>query len=88
MQGMRVKLTYTFSAAGTVAPVFITVQGLTERELPHHHCLCMNIQGLCVGGGGVTLGKQQTGVLMFMRGDKGMDIERYKAYRDKIYRDY
>ena len=33
MMGMRVKLTYTFSAAATVAPIFVTVLGLTEREL-------------------------------------------------------
>ena len=34
MMGMRVKLTYTFSAAGVIAPIFITVTGLSERELP------------------------------------------------------
>ena len=34
MNGLRVKLTYTFSAAGTMAPIFISVLGLTERELP------------------------------------------------------
>ena len=45
----------------------------------------MDIKGLRVGGGGrVTLGKQHIGVLMFMGGDKDMDIKRYKAYRDKI----
>ena len=30
MCGMRVKLTYTFSAAGTMAPIFISVLGLNE----------------------------------------------------------
>ena len=34
MNGMRVKLTYTFSAAGTMAPIFISILGLTEKELP------------------------------------------------------
>ena len=85
MNGMRVKMTYTFSGAGTGAPIFVTVLGLTERELPHHQCITVSIEGLCVGGGGVTVGNKQKGWLVFMRGETGMDKERYKTYRDKVF---
>ena len=34
MNGLRVKLTYTFSAVGTMAPIFISVLGFMERALP------------------------------------------------------
>ena len=80
MCGLRVKLTYTFSAAGTIAPIFISVLGLNEREMPNMQCISMQVEGLCVGGGGVTVGKKQCGILMFMRGDKAIDIERYRFY--------
>ena len=34
MNGLRVKLTYTFTSIGTMAPIFISVLVLNERELP------------------------------------------------------
>ena len=46
--GLRVKITYTFSAAGTMAPIFISVLGLNDRELPNDDCISMKIEGLCV----------------------------------------
>ena len=57
MCGTRVKLTYSFSASGTSAPIFITVTGLTNREIPgDENYIILSIEGLCVGvgGGGVT----------------------------------
>ena len=30
------------------------------------------------------MGNSQCGVLMFMRGDNGMDKERYRIYRDEV----
>ena len=84
MCGMRVKLTYTFSGAGIMAPIFITVLGLNERELPQGQCVSLKIPGLCVGGGGVTVGSKGFGILMFMRGEQGIDKHRYEIYRDEI----
>ena len=84
MHGMRVKLTYTFSAAGTNAPIFVTVTGLTEREMPKDDCIQVMIPGLSVGGGGVTLGNNVMGALLFMRGTEGMEAARYRIYRDTI----
>ena len=85
MCGMRVKLTYTFSAAGTMAPFFITVCGLSEREMPNDKFIKMKIKGLTVGGTGITVGTQKYGWLIFMRGEGGIDKVRYSIYRDKVF---
>ena len=49
MCGMRVKLTYTFSTTGTTAPIFLSILGSTERELPQYSCIFLKIKGSCVG---------------------------------------
>ena len=51
MNGMRVKLTFTISAIGTCAPIFISVCGLTPKELPKEACIIVQVEGLCIGGG-------------------------------------
>lgn len=58
MNGMRIKLTHTFSGGGTCAPLFITVAGLTDREMPSGcDMIVVKVPSLCIGGGGV--GKSQ-----------------------------
>ena len=84
MNGLRVKLTYTFCGAGMMASIFISVLGLNEREMPDDDCISLTIPGLCVGGGGVTVGSKECGTLLFMRGDSGSDKKRYQIYRDKV----
>lgn len=84
MMGMRVKPTYTFSAAGIAAALFITVMELSERELPRDTSVRIKIDGLCVGGGGITLGNNDSGTVMFIRGKKGANVERYRIYQDKV----
>ena len=84
MNGLRVKLTYTFCSAGIMAPICISMLGLNERELPEDQCISLHIPGLCVGGGGVTVGNKESGTLLFMRGDSGSDKKRYQIYRDKV----
>ena len=70
MQGLRVKLTFTFSQAGCVADTFVSIVGLTESELPKRTCptgfLALDIKGLAVGGGGITVGEQKSGWLVFI----------------------
>ena len=61
-----------------MAPIFITVLGLNDRELPNDQCVSLKIKGLCVGGGGIIMGLTQSELLMLMHGDKGLDKERYK----------
>ena len=84
MCGLGVKITYTFSAAGTMAPIFISVLGITERDLPKEPIFLIKIKGLCVGGGGVNLGAQQYGIIIFIRGKNAMDKKIYKIYLDMI----
>ena len=84
MCGLRVKITYTFSAAGTMAPIFISVLGLNDRELPNDDCISMKIEGLCVGGGGINVGSKQCGTLLFMKG-KGCDRARYEIYKEEVF---
>ena len=80
---MRVKLTYTFSGAGSIAPIFITVMGLNDRELAENN-IALKIEGLSIGGSGVTVGTKQCGYLLFMKGQKGADYDRYRHYRDNV----
>ena len=84
MCGLRVKITYTFSADGTMAPIFIPVLGITEREMPRYTIILIKIKGLCVGGKGVSMGAQQYGIIIFICSENAMDKKRYQIYRDKI----
>ena len=89
MNGLRVKLTYTFSAAGIIANIFISVCGLTKAELPTLTCptglLAIEVEGLSVGGGGVTVGNKSKGWIVFVRSDPGADEKRYRFYRDRVF---
>ncbi len=52
--GMRVKMTFTLSGIGGMAPIFITVPYLTEQELSTDNgFLPLKIKGLCIGGSGL-----------------------------------
>jgi hypothetical protein len=70
--GMRVRLTFTFTASGKSAPPFIAVSGLTPEELSPVLCpdgiLTAPVRGLCKGGDDLT----NTGIgwLAFMRSDQ------------------
>ena len=83
MCGLRVTLTYTFTGIRTIAPILISMLGLNKRELPQNHCISIDIPGLCVGTGGVTVGNNQRGIL-FMIGESGIDKNRYRIYRDEV----
>ena len=86
MCGLRVKLTYTFSATGVSVPVFVSAVGLTPREMPSCQCITLQLKGLCIGGDGINVGAEQQGTILFMRNDveKG-DVKRYKIYRDEVF---
>jgi hypothetical protein len=90
LNGLRVKITYTFSAAGMVADLFVSICDLTKVELPKDTCpegiLKIKIEGLCVGGAGVTVGSKGHGWLVFVRtdSDKKADQKRYSCYRNNV----
>lgn len=54
LKGRRVRITTTISASGAVAPLFITIYGLTERDLPRSEypdgIYVAKFEGLCIGG--------------------------------------
>jgi hypothetical protein len=89
--GLRVKITYSFNGAGASAPVFVSVTGLTEHELPKEAVpsglLALKIQGLCVGGTGINLGEMPAGWLVFIRNDNDGEAEkkRYRFYRENVF---
>jgi hypothetical protein len=52
MHAFRVKHTFTFSAAGQLAPIYTTVAGLCEKEMPVETCpsgmfFCRGTQPCC-----------------------------------------
>ncbi len=68
MSGHRVKLTFTFTAMGNCFPLVVIVGGLTEKEMPGKDFVHVQIPGLCIGGGGVSIdSNQQLGHLFLMR---------------------
>ena len=77
MNGMRVKITFTFSALGKVMPLVVTVSGLSEREMPEGKDF-IDVKIPNLSGNGVD------GYLLFMRSTKGVDVQRYKWYQETI----
>jgi hypothetical protein len=85
MSGMRVKLTFTFSAMGTCFPLDGTVAGLNEREMPTgKEFIPVKVSGLCIGGGGVNINNQEVGHLLFMRNTVGAEKKRFLWYQRTI----
>ncbi len=74
MNGMHVKHTFTFTAMGNFFPLVVTVTALTEKEMPGKDFVHMEIPGLCIGGGGVSVNfSQQVGHLFLMRNTEGAE---------------
>lgn len=84
MKGMRVKLTFTFSGGGTSAPQFITVTGMTKRELPEDTSLLFKVKGLCIGGGGINVGCDGVGYILFIRKKENCDMVWYSYYQKEV----
>ncbi len=88
MNGMQVKLTFSFTTAGNCFPVTVTVSGLTKKEMPPgEDFIHVEIPGLCIGGGDVGVGigsSQQVGHLLLIRNTEGAKKERFKHYQEHI----
>lgn len=71
--GISVKITFAFTAAGTMAPIYIAVTGLTEKELDPELCpsgfLPYKVPNLCKGGNDVH-SNGGFGWIVFQRADK------------------
>ena len=85
MNGMHVKLTFTFSGVGTVFLLVCTVTGLTKREmLTGNEFIVIEVPGMCIGGGGVNINNQEVGYLFFMQDTKGAKNMRFRWYQQEI----
>ena len=74
LNGLRVHFTFTLNAIGAMAAPFITVTGITERELPKHSCpsgcLIISVDGLCPGASADPR-NNSPGFVAFVRPEKG-----------------
>ena len=74
-------MTWTFSDGGTCVPLFITVSGLNDREMPpRKDLIVLKIPGLCIGGSGVGSNAQH-GYVVFMRRGGGVDKMNFQFYQ-------
>jgi hypothetical protein len=94
MSGMRVKRSWIFNAVGQVAPLCISVAGLTESELPKEKTpsgiLVLEIEGLCPGGHSLPpmgTARLPVGYLLLLRNDNDgeQDKKRYKWIQENIF---
>ncbi len=79
------RLTFTFTAMGKCFPLAVTVAGLTEKEMPGKDFVHVQIPGLCIGGGGVSVeSNQQFRHLFLMRNTEGAKKTRFRYYQEHI----
>jgi hypothetical protein len=90
-EGIRVRLTVTISAAGMMAPIYATVTGLKDTEMPIDLCpsgiVIIEVPGLCCGN--VDIRNQQSGYIVFLRqsgheGNGSTETENFRLYREKV----
>ena len=86
--GIRVKLTHTFSISEHTAAIFISISGFNEWEIPKSTCpdgvLLLKVPGLAVGGGGCSVDDDRLGYVLLMW--RGMKVDEfwYCKYQDLV----
>ena len=88
-------MTFTFSGAGTMAPIVCRVTGLSEQELPAETSsdgfLAVPIPGLCVGGS-VDPRANNVGYIVFTGKSSGTDVSVDKRffdwYEETVYKQF
>lgn len=89
LNGLRIRLTFTMSARGYTAPVFLTVYGLSERDLPVETCpegrLYVKIPGLNQSSAHNTY-DETYGFICFMRQSCPSSEESYDKLNFTWYR--
>ncbi len=88
--GQRIRLTFTASGNGRVAPVFATMTGLSESELPKETCpsgiLIVKCPGLSIGGSNVMDAEAAVGDIALIRHD-ALDKE-WDSVEKRLYSKY
>ena len=91
--GLRLRLTFTFTGSGLMAPPYVCVSGLTDQELPVDACpdgiLVKEVPGLCKGGSNDVFA-EGSGWLVFLRADpsQGGDNEEAMSIANKKFVHY
>jgi hypothetical protein len=81
MRGFRVKVSISMNAIGAHSPLFVSISGLSDREMPFDgNVFVVKVPGLCVGGG--VGSNSEVGYIMFCK--KGSDQERYEYYHKHV----
>ena len=87
LNGMRVTLYAFVSGGGTSAPPCITVTGMSDYEMPHDDMIVLRIPRLCIGGT-VDLACTQEGIVIILKGKKGVQKMRFDFIRDEVVLPY
>ena len=90
LHGLRVRLTHTMCGLGIMAPLYVTIYGLSERELPHQDypsgVLVLEIPGLCYASN-LDARSSEKGYVVFTRASINLEEEETVSYRNfKNYR--
>ena len=98
LSGVRVRHTHTINAYGNTAPIYITMYGLNDRELPVSKnpdgMLVLKIPGLCIGAGQDIRLSNVIGYVIFLRNDQKkegeytLETKNFDYYRNKVYLPY
>ena len=79
LNGLHIKLSNTYILAGRTTPIFMSISGLTESELPRspnpNGLLLLEIPGLCIGSSNM-----RPGYVLFMQGERWIDDACYRIY--------
>ena len=93
LRGLRIRHSVSFNAVGNAAPLYLTVYGLDEEELPSSTCqsgvFTLPIPGLCYGGS-QDASNQTEGFLVFLRSTKkeeliSTDQINHIQYRNNVF---
>lgn len=99
LKGRRVRITTTIAANGMTAPIFVTVYGMNERDLPKREypdgVHVEKFDGLCMGGG-QDVHTQGHGYVCFVRGgekndsnsDISPDTAAFQKYREIVLKPF
>ena len=95
-RGVRIRHTVTFNGYGNAAPLYVTVYGLSEEELPSSTCpsglLSLPLRGFCYGGS-QDCSNMNYGYIIFLRSTKkdeaiSTDQLNHEKYRREVFLPY